>query len=129
MPLLVPLERGVAKPLGERTVGEHPHQRSGEPVDVARIDEERSRSSRATSGIPPTRLATIPRPRAIDSTRTPQPFRTRRQHEHRRTIHLGGDALRQELLDVLDLLRQLRHQLLDDVSTTALAEDHEERLG
>ncbi len=27
------------------------------------------------------------------------------------------------------LLRQLGHQLVDDVSTTALADDHEKRLG
>ena len=105
VPLLVPLKRGVPKPLGERTIGEHPHQRSGKLVDVAWLDEEHFAvvpshvrdPADATRDDPPSARHRLDQD-------APEPFRTRRQHEHRRAIHLGGDALRQELLDVLDLL-------------------------
>ena len=75
VPLLVARERSLrraARPAAGRRAPARARPRARRRLPGS--TSSASRSSRATSGIPPTRLATIPRPRAIASTSTrPRP--------------------------------------------------------
>ena len=117
VPLLVALERGVPEPLGERTVRRAPARappqarrrrlarRAALPGRPARRPGSRRRGSRRCRGrAPSTRRGRARGPSERDGS-------TSTVH----AIHLLRDALRQQLLDVLDLLRELGHELVDDV--------------
>ncbi len=129
VPLAVALGSGGAEARGELPVGEHLDERVDELVGVLRVDQAPldAVANEIRDAADAARDDAAPAGERLDHD-TPETLRARREHEHRRLVEPPRDAVRRQLGHMLDLLRQLGHQLIDDRVPRSLADEHEPRV-
>ena len=117
---------GRTEALREISIGEDAHERRGERPVVGPRDEEPSTPSSTRSSRPPAAVTTTPRPRANASITTrPRPSGQDGRTSSVAWSRAAATSAGAQPAVVLDAVRMLAEQRIDDVLPAALADDHE----